>query len=62
MGIKVCQSRKHLTGNAFARLDGYSDTEKSYTFIPCEIAFTAFHGVEVQKSVANPLKLQVEFR
>ena len=52
----------HLTGNAFALLEGYSDTEKSYTFIPCEIALIALHGVDDQKSVANPLKLQLEFR
>ena len=33
------QSRRHLTGNAFALLAGYHDTEKLYKFIPCDMAF-----------------------
>jgi hypothetical protein len=59
-GGRAVQSLKHLTGKAFDLFDGY-DTEKSYTVILCEIAFTAFQAVEVQIGVANMVKLQMEF-
>ena len=62
MEIGAGQSRKHLTGNAFALLDEYSDTEKSYTFIPCEMAFSCPVEFEDHKIVAKSWKLQFEFR
>jgi hypothetical protein len=58
----LCQSRKHLTGNAFALDDGYSETEKLIGFIPCDSALWFPQDEDVRKSTAKSAKLQLEFR